>query len=78
MRSGAAADVGRLPEGDDGQAHRLEDGGQQAIGGDVVGQGLEGEDQPVSHHVAGHVEQVGRQRVVAAPEEGQGPARETA
>ena len=39
----------------------------------TVGQGLVGEHQPVAEHVVGHVDHVGRQHVVAAPEQGQGP-----
>ena len=70
------ADVGRLPEGDDGDAHGGEDGRQQLIGGDVVGQRLEREDHAVAHDVPRDVEHVLRQRVVAAAQEGQRPAGE--
>ena len=42
---------------------------------DVVGERLEREHQPVAQDVEGHVEDVLRQGVVAAADEGQRPGR---
>ena len=70
------ADVGRLPEGDDGDAHGGQDGRQQLVGGDVVGERLEREDHAVAHDVTRDVEHVLRQGVLAAAQEGQRTAGE--
>ena len=53
--------------GDGGQ-----DGGEEAVGGDLFGQGLVGQDQAVAQDVAGEFLDVLGQAVAAAPEHGQG------
>ena len=54
----------------------LEDRGQDVVGADVVREGLERQDEPVAHDVAGHVHDVLGQGVGAAADEGQGPGGE--
>ena len=65
-----------LLERDDGDGDPAEDRGSRSVGGDVVGERLEGQDEPVAHDVVGHVEDVLRQDVVAAADEGERPGGE--
>jgi hypothetical protein len=66
------ADVGRLPERDDGDAHGGEDGRQQLIGSDVS-ESASGRDH-ATHDVTRDVEHVLRQGVVAAAQKTKRPA----
>src|SRR5450759_620321 len=75
-RSGAGADVGTLPQRYLRHRDSLEDRRQHIVGGHIVGESLERQDEAMAHHFASHVEYVLRQRVIPAANEGQGAGRE--
>src|SRR5215207_4687259 len=71
-RSGAGCD-GMLSQGYGRRGNALEDRGQDPVRGDVLGQRLVRQDEPVAHDVGRHVEHVLGEDVPAAPEEGERP-----
>src|SRR5215212_6394922 len=70
-RSGAGDD-GMLSKRDGGWRDPLEDRGEDPVRGDVLGQGLVRQDEPVAHDVGRHVEHVLGEHVLATPQEREG------
>ena len=70
-RSGADADVAMAMQGNHRDRDATDDGAQQVVGRDVVGECLVGQHQPVPQHVERHVQHVLGQRVVPAADEGE-------
>src|SRR5436190_23484423 len=68
--SGAGGNGGMVAERHAGRRDALEDRGDDAVRGDVVGQRLVRQHEPVADDVGGHVEHVFGQDVRAAADEG--------
>src|SRR6188472_3952992 len=75
-RSGAGDEDAMVTQRDGGCGDAVEDGGQDAVGGDVLVEGLVREHEPVAHHVGGHVEHVVGEDVLAAAKQREGAGGE--
>src|ERR1017187_10744124 len=74
MRSGADACACMFPERYDGHRDATQDRREDSVPRDVVGERLERQHEAVADDIAGDVDHVLWQRIVAAADEGQGAA----